>query len=84
MLARVQNVKMGGIPRNVKKNGMVNKATLLFSYCNRNDHTNDTCFKIHGYPSWFKDMVERQKGKIGSKKFANMENDFLTEELKNG
>lgn len=24
------------------------------AHCNKKEHTHDTCFKLHGYPAWWK------------------------------
>ncbi|KAK4391493.1 hypothetical protein Sango_1927100 [Sesamum angolense] len=31
------------------------------SNCNRSGHTRDTCFKLHGTPDWYKDLIEKKK-----------------------
>lgn len=32
------------------------KKKQLCDYCNSNDHIRDTCFKLNGYPKWYKEM----------------------------
>ena len=34
-------------------------------------HLKDTCFKIHGYPEWYKELKAQQRGS-SSKVVANM------------
>ena len=31
------------------------------TYCGNPKHTRETCFKVHGYPEWWKDLKERKK-----------------------
>ncbi|KAL2498818.1 Reverse transcriptase Ty1/copia-type domain-containing protein [Abeliophyllum distichum] len=49
--------------RNYKRMGNEEKANQHCDYCNMNGHTRSTCFKIHGYPYWYKNLKE-QKAKI--------------------
>ncbi|KAF7821870.1 uncharacterized protein G2W53_027325 [Senna tora] len=68
MLARSTPTKTdGGYAR--KKD--TSKKDKYCEHRHMNGHTKDTCFKIHGYPEWFKDM-EKKKGK---KQMSNMCND---------
>ncbi|KAF7842217.1 uncharacterized protein G2W53_004515 [Senna tora] len=46
-----------------------NKKDKFCDHCNMNGHTKETCFKIHGYPEWFKELGEKKGGK---KQIANM------------
>ncbi|KAF7813102.1 uncharacterized protein G2W53_034078 [Senna tora] len=41
----------------------VNKKDKFCDHYNMNGHTKETCFKIHGYPEWFKELKERKAGK---------------------
>nr|DAD33238.1 TPA_asm: hypothetical protein HUJ06_012089 [Nelumbo nucifera] len=35
-------------------------------------HTNDTCFKLHGYPEWYKKHKEQRSKVAGGRNVANM------------
>nr|DAD28311.1 TPA_asm: hypothetical protein HUJ06_029779 [Nelumbo nucifera] len=55
---------------NNKKNEKYEK--LFCDHCNMGSHTRDTCFKLHGYPEWYKELKE-QRGKVtGGRNVANM------------
>ncbi|KAL0395627.1 UNVERIFIED_CONTAM: hypothetical protein Scaly_0011100 [Sesamum calycinum] len=41
-----------------KKKTYVDKKNLHCDNCNRLGHSRDTCFKLHGFPDWFKDLTE--------------------------
>ncbi|KAJ0018682.1 hypothetical protein Pint_11289 [Pistacia integerrima] len=50
---------------------MVKKSERHCDFYNNDGHTKETCFKLHGYPDWYKDLKE-QKGKTQHKTYANM------------
>ncbi|XP_010267875.1 PREDICTED: uncharacterized protein LOC104604981 [Nelumbo nucifera] len=35
-------------------------------------HTKDTCFKLHGYPEWYKELKEQRNKMTGGRNVANM------------
>ncbi|KAF7814212.1 uncharacterized protein G2W53_028181 [Senna tora] len=39
------------------------KKDKFCDHCKVNGHTRETCFKIHGYPEWFKELREKRAGK---------------------
>nr|XP_028957495.1 uncharacterized protein LOC114824510 [Malus domestica] len=39
--------------------------TRKCTYCDKDKHTRDTCFKLHGYPDWWVQKKENQKKGIG-------------------
>nr|BBC44096.1 predicted uncharacterized protein LOC110755101 [Malus domestica] len=39
--------------------------TRKCTYCDKDKHTKDTCFKLHGYPDWWVQKKENQKKGIG-------------------
>ncbi|KAF7833411.1 uncharacterized protein G2W53_015744 [Senna tora] len=41
-------------------------------HCNANGHTKDTCFKIHRYPEWWKEMKEKSGGAPKKQMVANV------------
>lgn len=61
-----------------KKKDSNKKEDKSCDYCKRVGHTRDSCFKNHGYPKWYKQLI-KEKGS-SSKVQVNMENDPLEEE----
>ncbi|KAL2230846.1 UNVERIFIED_CONTAM: Retrovirus-related Pol polyprotein from transposon RE1 [Sesamum indicum] len=53
----------------MKKKGITNKRSLVCDYCNKQGHNKDSCFKLHGFPDWYKDLNE-QKKRGSSRAFA--------------
>ncbi|KAF7830598.1 uncharacterized protein G2W53_012931 [Senna tora] len=45
------------------KKGPASKKDKYCTHCNVNGHTKETCFKLHGYPDWFKELKEKRAGK---------------------
>ncbi|KAL0455042.1 UNVERIFIED_CONTAM: hypothetical protein Slati_0843400 [Sesamum latifolium] len=49
-------------PKNfVKKKGPIDKRNLFCSHCNRSGHNKETCFKIHGFLDWYKDLSDQHR-----------------------
>ncbi|XP_011083380.1 uncharacterized protein LOC105165922 [Sesamum indicum] len=44
------------------------KRGLHCSNCDRPGHTRDTCFKLHGTPEWYKELMEKRKRETGAVK----------------
>ncbi|KAF7803191.1 uncharacterized protein G2W53_042302 [Senna tora] len=63
--------KSGGRKFDDRKN---DKAGKYCDHCNQNGHTRDSCFKIIGFPDWYKDLKEQKKkaGKKGENTAVNM------------
>ncbi|KAL0373108.1 UNVERIFIED_CONTAM: hypothetical protein Scaly_0992400 [Sesamum calycinum] len=51
-----------------KKKTYVDKKNLQCDNCNRLGHSRDTCFKLHGFPDWFKDLTEQRKRNVNDSK----------------
>ncbi|KAL0424377.1 UNVERIFIED_CONTAM: hypothetical protein Sradi_0972500 [Sesamum radiatum] len=51
-----------------KKKTYVDKKNLHCDNCNRLGHSRDTCFKLHGFPDWFKDLTEQRKRNVNDSK----------------
>ncbi|XP_011079206.1 uncharacterized protein LOC105162783 [Sesamum indicum] len=45
----------------MKKKGITDKRSLVCDYCNKQGHNKDSCFKLHGFPDWYKDLNEQRK-----------------------
>ncbi|KAK9125929.1 hypothetical protein Scep_014775 [Stephania cephalantha] len=66
----------------------VNKDELYCNFCKMKRHTKETCFKLHGYPGWFKSEKENKVIALSdqNKGFAKMVEtpmDFIGEEASN-
>ncbi|KAF7824142.1 uncharacterized protein G2W53_022286 [Senna tora] len=48
------------------------KMAKFCDHCQQNGHTRDSCFKIVGYPEWFKDLKEQRKKNGKKTPYANM------------
>ncbi|CAN6702692.1 unnamed protein product [Malus baccata var. baccata] len=50
---------------NSRLGGSKTTDTRKCTYCDKDKHTRDTCFKLHGYPDWWVQKKENQKKGIG-------------------
>ncbi|KAL0285859.1 UNVERIFIED_CONTAM: Retrovirus-related Pol polyprotein from transposon RE2 [Sesamum calycinum] len=46
------------------------KRSLLCEHCNKTGHDKESCFKIHGYPDWYKNLMEQRKKGVGAQERA--------------
>jgi hypothetical protein len=54
-------------PRHVARPfSKLDKSKLFCDHCKRNGHTKDTCFELHGFPSWWDKGRSRPGGAQGS------------------
>ncbi|KAL0402424.1 UNVERIFIED_CONTAM: hypothetical protein Slati_4272300 [Sesamum latifolium] len=44
-----------------KKKTAAERKTQLCEYCGKNGHTKEVCFEIHGYPDWYRNLVEQRR-----------------------
>ncbi|KAL0318781.1 UNVERIFIED_CONTAM: hypothetical protein Sangu_2034300 [Sesamum angustifolium] len=51
-----------------KKKTFVDKKNQFCVHCNKSGHSRNACFKLHGYPEWFKEYSEQRKKNIGETK----------------
>ncbi|KAL4581663.1 hypothetical protein LXL04_006189 [Taraxacum kok-saghyz] len=56
-------------PKNDPKNR--NNNDKYCNYCKVNGHTRDACFKLNGYPDWYKDLKDKRKGNANAAHMAN-------------
>ncbi|XP_051119610.1 uncharacterized protein LOC127243567 [Andrographis paniculata] len=49
-----------------KKRQVQDKRNVTCEYCKRRGHTKDTCFKLHGVPSWYKEMQEQRSNMVNA------------------
>ncbi|KAF7838786.1 uncharacterized protein G2W53_007268 [Senna tora] len=78
MLAKTNPGKTKGT--NFKRKDL-SKKDKYCDHCNANGHTRETCFKIHGFPDWFKELREKK----GSKKpIVGMAKEQTASEIGNG
>ncbi|KAF7842470.1 UBN2_3 domain-containing protein [Senna tora] len=76
MMAKAQQGKNDG---NYKKRDP-SKKDKVCEHCNGNGHTKDTCFKIHGYPEWWKEFKEKKAAANGKKAVSNMATEKIIQE----
>ncbi|KAK4392671.1 hypothetical protein Sango_2044900 [Sesamum angolense] len=55
-----------GFRGNQYKRNIIDKRQQYCTHCDRSGHTKDTCFKIHGTPDWYKDLVEQKRRDSGA------------------
>ncbi|KAL0324695.1 UNVERIFIED_CONTAM: hypothetical protein Scaly_2436600 [Sesamum calycinum] len=48
-------------PEAVKWRDMVDKRSQFCTHCDKSRHTREMCFKLHGYPKWYKTLQEQRK-----------------------
>lgn len=61
-----------GIGRSKFRKESFKKEEKFCMYCEENGHTKDTCFKLHGYPDWYKELRQKKKGPAAYKTKINM------------
>ncbi|KAL2240899.1 UNVERIFIED_CONTAM: hypothetical protein Sindi_0731100 [Sesamum indicum] len=63
----VENVALsvrGGL-RYDKKRFILDKCTQHWAHCDEIWHNKETCFKVHGTPEWYKELVDKRKWDAG-------------------
>ncbi|KAL0345251.1 UNVERIFIED_CONTAM: hypothetical protein Sradi_4356400 [Sesamum radiatum] len=60
------------VPRQGQQRTYADKRGLHCSNCDRPGHARDTCFKIHGTPDWYKDLIEKRKKEGGNARGYNV------------
>ncbi|KAL2236391.1 UNVERIFIED_CONTAM: Retrovirus-related Pol polyprotein from transposon RE1 [Sesamum indicum] len=53
------NSSLKNFARNGK--GPLDKRHLFCEHCNRNGHSKESCFKLHGFPDWYKELRDQRK-----------------------
>lgn len=46
-----------------RKNGNKKNAGVICEVCKRPGHTKESCFKLNGVLDWYKEFVDKKKGK---------------------
>uniref|UniRef100_A0A2C9W101 Uncharacterized protein n=1 Tax=Manihot esculenta TaxID=3983 RepID=A0A2C9W101_MANES len=87
MIARAQvyrkdNTLMGGFKNTPKKQEYGKRDDRLYTYCNMPGHTKEICFKLQGYPDWYKDL--KKKGKQRENATAHVADTPLIDVGQNG
>ncbi|KAL0317536.1 UNVERIFIED_CONTAM: Retrovirus-related Pol polyprotein from transposon RE2 [Sesamum angustifolium] len=54
----------GGM-RYEKKKFNVDKRAQYCTHCDKTGHSKDTCFKLHGTPDWYKELVDKKRRDVG-------------------
>ncbi|KAL2242635.1 UNVERIFIED_CONTAM: hypothetical protein Sindi_0381500 [Sesamum indicum] len=72
MQAKESRRNIGFIPRYPqKKKTQAEKQNMICNECGKTRHLNNTCFEIHGYPEWYKALVEKKKGQTDNSQALN-------------
>ncbi|KAK9143019.1 hypothetical protein Syun_012419 [Stephania yunnanensis] len=50
----------------------VNKDDMFCDHCKAKRHTKETCFKLHGFPDWYKKDLDKKQMSNNSKSFVNL------------
>lgn len=58
------------IKKNFEQKGKINSDKYC-DHCKSGGHTKDVCFKLHGYPDWYKELKEKKKFGSNSAHMAN-------------
>lgn len=65
-----------------KKKELTKKEDKFCNYCKENGHSKETCFKLHDYPDWYKELRQKKRGFAGYKTRVNVaETPFDDEEI---
>ncbi|CAA0823109.1 Unknown protein, partial [Striga hermonthica] len=56
-----QQFNNGGRGRNIPRLSKEERAKLLCTHCGYNGHDIQSCFKLNGYPDWFKELREQRQ-----------------------
>lgn len=64
----VQTSQYGSNSRNNSSKRNQKNDDRTCEHCKIKGHMKEVCFKLHGYPDWYKEL---KKGKTGGKAFAN-------------
>nr|DAD43575.1 TPA_asm: hypothetical protein HUJ06_001805 [Nelumbo nucifera] len=70
MLARTQMPrKDGGNKGNTKRNEVTKeeKKQQYCTHCNTNGHVKESCFKLIGYPDWYKQLRDQKRKESGTR-----------------
>ncbi|KAL0320493.1 UNVERIFIED_CONTAM: Retrovirus-related Pol polyprotein from transposon RE2 [Sesamum radiatum] len=51
-----------------RRKSVIDKKNLFCDHCSKSGHSRDACFKLHGYPEWFKEYSEQKKNRSGDAK----------------
>ncbi|KAL0358416.1 UNVERIFIED_CONTAM: hypothetical protein Sangu_0691000 [Sesamum angustifolium] len=54
-----------------RRQGLVDKRSQYCDQCRRTGHTRESCFKLIGYPEWYKSLMEQRKNTRGIMNRAN-------------
>ncbi|KAL0462181.1 UNVERIFIED_CONTAM: hypothetical protein Slati_0105700 [Sesamum latifolium] len=43
----------------------LDKCSMLCDYCKKTGHLKENCFKLHGTPDWYKELIDKKKKGVG-------------------
>ncbi|KAL0436991.1 UNVERIFIED_CONTAM: Retrovirus-related Pol polyprotein from transposon RE1 [Sesamum radiatum] len=62
MQARGGNFKrFGNTTTSLRKKTTAERRAQVCEHCGKNGHTKEVCFEIHGYPEWYRNLVEQRR-----------------------
>ncbi|KAL0410029.1 UNVERIFIED_CONTAM: Retrovirus-related Pol polyprotein from transposon RE2 [Sesamum latifolium] len=61
------------VPRPGQRKIHTDKRGQYCNHCDRPGHTRETCFKLHGTPDWYKDLIEKKKKEGGAVRGYNVQ-----------
>ncbi|EEF29139.1 conserved hypothetical protein [Ricinus communis] len=47
---------------------------MHYDFCDMDGHVQDTCFRLHEYPEWYKELKEQRAKSTRGKALTNMAN----------
>ncbi|KAL0419088.1 UNVERIFIED_CONTAM: Retrovirus-related Pol polyprotein from transposon RE1 [Sesamum radiatum] len=66
MNARFLNQERQGMSETGQsRRGQMDKKLQYCNHCKRNGHTRESCFKLTGYPKWYKNLMDQRKNAGG-------------------
>ncbi|KAL0416676.1 UNVERIFIED_CONTAM: hypothetical protein Slati_3499500 [Sesamum latifolium] len=57
-----QAMKEGG----QRRKGLIGKRSKYCDHCKRSGHTRESCFKLTGYPEWYKNLMDQRRNAEGT------------------
>ncbi|KAL0453807.1 UNVERIFIED_CONTAM: hypothetical protein Slati_1358800 [Sesamum latifolium] len=66
-MAMQARISVGGNAKNQwKRRGTQDKRNQFCTHCSKTGHSRDCCSEIHGYPEWYKTLIDQRKKGIST------------------
>ena len=75
MAKAVDSSKSGGSKSSQKKKDSIKKEDRFCDFCSRAGHLEESCFKKHGYPDWYKEKYPKDKKNVAVANAAVLDSD---------